>query len=369
MHARGSFLLSATIYFMKLQTYLEETKHLIDDALVDFFLQRKKLFTVIDPTLVELLDAVTAQTLRSGKRIRPFLARIGYELAGGSDLDKITQLGVSLELLHQYFMVHDDIVDRDEKRYGADSLHVAYQKKFAERYHQNDSHLGLSLGLIGGDLLQTLSSQALMEVSCPEVTKQLLTQKMLDTIYETTAGWQIHFFMNYEPVAQVDAALFLKGMELVSARYTFEAPLMMGMLLASGPDYSDSLKKYAYHTGMAFQIRDDLLGMFGDTNIIGKPVGNDYREGKKTLLVLHTYQNSTNEQKLFIENTLGKDIDQSTLLQVLKLMKETGALDHSNSIAHQHILKAKEALLSLPQTSSQTQLLSELSDWVLQRDR
>lgn len=353
---------------MNLQTSLSTHKSAVDAALKNLFAEKMSSFAAIDSTLSEMLTLLSTQTLRSGKRIRPFLASIGYRLSGGTDDALPLQLGVSLELLHQYFMVHDDIVDRDEKRYDADALHVTYAKKFERDFHTNDPHLGLSLGMIGGDLLHTLAIESLWNIKVPPEIHHRVMQLLFNTIYQTTAGWQIHFYLNHEPIENVSEADFLKGMALVSAMYTFQNPLLAGMHLASSTTYSQAFTDYAYHTGMAFQMQDDVLGMFGDTNTLGKPVGNDYREGKKTLLVLHSYQNASIEQKKFIHDTLGTDIDQSTLSQVTHLMEELGALEYSQVQAENHVSKAKEALSKISSSLPEVALLFELADFVVKRD-
>lgn len=353
---------------MNLKTSLSSHKLAVDTAIKNLLAEKMNAFATIDPTLTEMLSALSSQILRSGKRIRPFLASLGYRLSGGTDDLLPLELGVSFELLHQYFMVHDDIVDRDEKRYDADALHVTYAKKFQNDYHKNDPHLGLSLGMIGGDLLHTLAIESLWKINTSHEVKQQLMSLVFNTIYQTTAGWQIHFYLNHEQIANVTEAQFLKGMALVSSLYTFQTPLLAGMHLALSDTYSQALTDYAFHTGMAFQMHDDYLGMFGDTNVMGKPVGNDYREGKKTLLVLHSYKNATIEQKMFLQKTLGTNVDQQTLSQVKTIMQETEALNYSKTQAENHISRAKEALLTLPPSIPEISLLSELADFVIKRD-
>lgn len=349
---------------------IQKNKREVDAGLQAYFDRKKVAFEQIDPTLSNLLETVRDQTLRSGKRIRPFLARKAYELSGGENEEIGLQLGIGLEILHQYFMIHDDIVDRDEERYGGDSLHVRWGKYFKEKYQKTDTHLGLSLGMIGGDLMNTLSVDMVHELPVPSTLKFNLLSMLLRTIYETTAGWQIHFFMNHQKLSEVTESQFLKGMELVSAKYTFEAPLEMGMALAEKNELFDSLKTFGFHAGMAFQIKDDILGMFGDSNTMGKPVGNDYREGKKTLLVLRAYQNGTIEQKNFLDLTLGTEIDHKTLSEARDLMVETGSLEASEQIARDHIRQAKKALEAIPQTNSRVvDVLAELADFVLEREK
>lgn len=351
---------------MALTQHFDEIKQSVDMFLTDYLSAKIGEFEQIDPVMATLAQNLADQITRSGKRIRPLLAMLGYTISQGNDPKLALHLAATLELLHQYFMIHDDIVDRDEKRYQGDALHVLYAKHFSSAYGKNDPHLGLSLGMIGGDLANTLANELLWELSTDDKTKQAIGRLFYQTIYETMTGWQIHFFTNQEPVAKVSESTFLRGMELVSARYTFQAPLAAGVLLSKNNQYAKLLNTYAHHTGMAFQIRDDVLGMFGDSARMGKPVGNDYREGKKTLLVLHSYQRANTKQKRFIESTLGTPIDQTTFSQVKNLLVELGAVAYCEEMARHHTALAQQALSSLPFSAEKESLL-ELSDFVLQR--
>ena len=354
---------------MLLDKDLTANKTAVDKALGTFFTEMQVKFAGIDPVMTELLSAVSAQIMRSGKRIRPFLISQAYRLAGGEDHDLATRLGVVFELLHQFFMVHDDIVDRDEKRYGGDSLHISYEKKFALDYGVHNPHLGISLGMMGGDLLHTLVYTALEELPVSLQLKDRLRNLINETIYRTMAGWQMHFFQNQQKLSAVTPELYLKGMGLVSAKYTFETPLLAGLMLADGEKWQKALSAYGYHAGMAFQMQDDILGMFGRADTTGKPVGNDYREGKKTLLVLLSYQFSNTEQKMYLSKTLGTSITQIQLTQIQTLMQSTGALDRVRQTALEETVLAKEALEDTPGAHTMSVImLKNLADYVVTRE-
>jgi geranylgeranyl diphosphate synthase type I len=353
-----------------LKQALDSNKKIIDQRLTSFFENKANSLHEIDPIMYGFVESIADQVLRSGKRIRPFLSRIAYEYGGGENADIVTELSLALELLHQFFMVHDDIVDRDEKRYGGDSLHVLYHKKFKKELQVDDPHFGLSIGILAGDLLHSLAVQTILQMNVSDEMRNVLTAQLIQTIHETTAGWKIHFFMNQKSIDQVQESEFLRGMELVSAKYTFVTPMLLGLILADSTTHQEAMETYAYHTGMAYQIGDDILGMFGNPEITGKPAGNDYREGKKTLLVMESYRNATTEQKMYIKNTLGKNIDQKELSEIRDLMIETGGLEYSKQIALDHAQKAKAAIGNLDEKNgNQLQILNELVDYVLEREK
>lgn len=353
---------------MNLQTVLNQNKKVIDDQLEKFFSKKEKQHRLIDPSLSQVTQIVAKQALSGGKRIRPLLAQVSYKLSGGKNLSRATKASVSLELLHQYFLVHDDIIDRDEKRYGQPTIELQYQKLFRQKYKARDKHLGLSLGIITGDYICALAHSAILEsgFNSEKITNSL---KLLEkAIFLTSAGWQIQFFQNQEKLKTANEKISLKGAELVSARYTFETPLMLGTLLSGNNKYDAILKNYSKNVGLAFQIKDDILGIFGEPSITGKPAGNDFREGKKTLLVLRAYKKATNEDKKFIEKYLGKQITQTQLKRLKEIILSTKSLYYSAQLAEKYAYKGIKSIISLP-NSTQKSTLEELAKFVVNRDK
>ncbi|MFC1653381.1 polyprenyl synthetase family protein [Patescibacteria group bacterium] len=347
---------------MNIKQILFENKKIFDKYLLDFFSNKKDLYQNKSPEMLDMIEKIESQVLRSGKRVRPFLAKQSYLLGGGENDDLINTLGVSLELLHQYFMIHDDIVDRDEKRYGQDSLHIVYEKE------SGDDHFGKSMAMIAGDLLFSFSNDALLHLAIDEKTKTELMSLIQRAVEDTTLGWQAHFFQNKKRVDEVTEKEFLLGMEYVSARYTFLYPLLMGLELAGNKNLTEKLSNYSINVGMAYQIQDDVLGVFGSTEKTGKPSGNDIREGKKSLLILRAYKNGDNDQKMCISKYLGTNIDQKQLAEMRDIITQTGSLKYSTNLAKKYIQNAKLSLEEIDDRNSLSKnFLFELSDFTLKR--
>ena len=348
---------------MNLKQALEENKKQIDNFLFEYLNKKKEEANKYGGELSIHVDLIEKQILRSGKRIRPFLLGLTYTIAGGVDKELVIRLGSAVELLHQYFLIHDDIVDKDDKRYGDLSLHKAFENEIG------DSYSGMSMAIIAGDYINSLVHEIIINTDI-EAGKKIEILKLLhQTIQNTMIGWQIHYFQNKIPIEQGSEERYLKGMELVSAKYTFETPALIGLMMQNNQELIPDLKECARLVGMAFQIQDDILGVFGNTNKTGKPAGNDLREGKKTLLILKAYKNANIEQKKFISNNLGKEIDQQQLDELRDIITQTGSLTFSQDMARSYINEAKLLLDNINVNSDKLEMFRQLADFVISREK
>ncbi|OGV90615.1 hypothetical protein A3A66_03865 [Microgenomates group bacterium RIFCSPLOWO2_01_FULL_46_13] len=355
---------------MPLEEELDRFKAKFDRQLEIFLIDKINQHRQVDPVLADMTKRVAKRVLRGGKRIRPLLIKLAYDLAGGKDSEKIIKAGIAIELLHQYLLTHDDIIDRDQIRYGGDTLEVDYHKLFQKKFNKTDPHLGLSLGIIAGDHLHTLALDALTESGFPAESIIKAVNWLNQILYDTVAGFQITYFQNHLPIAKAEETDYLKGILLVSGRYTIEAPLMLGLILADNTSIKSALHHYSQNVGLGFQMQDDILGLFGNTKTTGKPVGNDIREGKKTLLLVKTYKRVNSEEKKFLQKCVGKNITQIQLRQIQHLVKKSGTLKECQNLAKDYVKKGKRALFTLKVTPSQaTTLLTDIADFLITRSK
>jgi len=355
---------------MNFNIFFIKRKTTVDRELKRFFADREKEYKNLDSLLFEMTVNVRKHVLRGGKRGRPFLCFLAYKLVGGIDNKAITRASISLELLHQFLLTHDDIVDRDEKRYGGPTLEMVYKDIFKRKFGVDENHPGKALAMIAGDLLEQLGYKALYSSEFGEKIVLEAAQEINKVAIETVAGWQIQYFQNFELISEANQKQFLKGMELVSAKYSFELPLMVGLILAGKKQvYEKILTKYAYHVGMAYQIQDDILGVFGKSKKTGKPSGNDVREGKKTLLILKAYKNASSKEKEFMKKVIGTDLNSRELNQVREIIKTTGSFDESKKMAQDHIIKGKSVLEKLPRKADKQAIekFKQLADFAVKR--
>lgn len=336
---------------LKRKTWLE---------IVDDFCRRRQL----DQFMVDYLTT-------GGKWHRPTLAEIGYRLAAGKDSAAAAPAFASLELIHRYLLVHDDIIDQDLVRHGLPTLEQHFKDCFATRYPgQKDITYSKGMAMIAGDVICALAYELLNQAKVSPTVLTQATRAISTLLIETAEGWKIQTEQNFMAIEEVSEQDFTRGMELVSAQYSFVWPLRLGQLLAGKTmDQLDlHLDAYAYHTGIAFQIRDDYLGMFGTEAEIGKPVGHDYREGKKTLFILRTYARAGQSDKDFLQHTLGKQPSINDIERAKELIKNTGALDEVMDMAKQQVELAQEQLRkNIPNDSESFKLLTELAKLMVTR--
>ncbi|RIJ76362.1 polyprenyl synthetase family protein [Nakamurella silvestris] len=253
---------------------------------------RRAEVLAIDPRLDTGVDELIRFTMNGGKRLRPQFLVCGW-LAGGGSADgaageQAVRAAASLELIQACALLHDDIIDRSETRRGAPSAHRTMAKSHADGGFEGEAeHYGISSALILGDLAlawaDDLFAEAALALDAPaaawsawrEMRTEVLSGQLLDL--RTAAA-------NVGPAEQARDAMRVNRYK--TAAYTVERPLQIGASLAgAGREVVAELRRFGVDIGIAFQLRDDLLGVFGDPSVTGKPAGDDLVEGKKTLLL------------------------------------------------------------------------------------
>jgi geranylgeranyl diphosphate synthase type I len=265
------------------------------------------------------------------------------------------------------------MADQDDMRNGQPTVWRRYQTEFADEHWQNEVHHGRTFAEIDGALLASLVTEQVMSVKGSLFSAEQLLEvlHLIDhhQYFETVAGWQIQYKLNHVQLSEATEAEFMKGLELVTARYTFVGPLMIGLSLGSAsPELKAALTQYGTAVGTAFQIQDDILGLFGDPEETGKPVGNDVREGKKTLLLQRAYQSANEADKTFLSKVCGRELSDQELTRVQDIVKDTGSLAYSQKLAQEYIDKGIAALSSLDQNKEEVLVLRELAQYVLKRN-
>lgn len=347
---------------MTIIDYLAEEKQKNLLLVSDFLDTQINRYQSLTPVYSELLNCLKSHLLRGGKWHRPALALLSYRLAGGKQVDQIRENVSALELFHRYLLIHDDIIDQDDTRHGGPTLEAIYRDVFGQHY-------GRSMAMVAGDVVCAMAYELLQNRISDPVLLQHLVGGCNQLLMETVAGWQLQTKQNYLAVDQVTEAEFLNGMKLVSAQYSVVWPMRIGQLFAGQIMWNQDLDTYGFHTGMAFQITDDILGMFGDEVKTGKPVGHDFREGKKTLLVLYAYQHGSDTDRAFIRSKLGTEVSPDDVTTARAIFTDTGSLDYSYRLAQNHVAQAKEILKSVISADREALgLLGQLADLFGKRD-
>lgn len=286
---------------------------------------------------------------RGGKRIRGALVMAGYELLGGSDRAMITNAAMALEMIHAYILAIDDIQDRSMLRRGKPTVHehlTAFHKR--EGFRGDAEHTGLSLALNAALQGVHAAQVILTELQVSDVQKlkaiAIINQTMITTVHGQTTDIVNELAQNisYEDVQH--------ALEWKTAHYTILNPLCVGMVLASADCRdTDAIRDYALNTGLAFQITDDIIGIFGEDSQTGKSKLDDVREGKRTLLTEYALGHATVADKEFLRSCLGNpNLQVEEFDRCREIILSSGAFANAQQLAQKYIKDASMALDNCP---------------------
>lgn len=268
--------------------------------------------------------------LAGGKRLRPLVLGIvatGYK----APVEAAVLAGASIEVLHNFTLVHDDIMDRDDFRRGVPTTHKLY---------------GEPMAILAGDLLFAKSYQAALEISRTGAgwEKVVRILEILNWASITVAEGQA-LDMELSRSWDVGEDLYLE-MIYKKTSSLFIASALMGAILGDAPERDlELLRKCLKNSGIAFQVRDDILGLKGDPRVTGKPVLNDLREGKRTLAVIHAIRRASREERLFLEKVLGnREASEEDLQRAREIIEELGGVERAEEVLRAHVQEALEVL-------------------------
>lgn len=305
-----------------------------------------------------------------GKKLRGAFTYHSYLMFGGHDRDEILKVSAFIELMSTFILMHDDILDNDDRRRGLPTIHKIYRDYSVANFKSLDPvHFGQSMGILAGDILNFLSVYIFTQLNFDASRKLWALEKFYDGFLDTAYGETLDFFSNYLP--EIDEDDVLQVHFLKTSLYTYRSPLFVGAILAGcKPADLDDLFAYAKPGGIAFQIQDDILGMFGDEERTGKAADSDLKEGKKTLLILKALEKAAPKDKEFINYALGnKKISAKDAEQVRKIITETGSLDYSKQLAQQFVQQAKANISHRTDWQGEgREFLDAVADYMINRD-
>lgn len=348
---------------------LKKYKQTVDTLLNDYFEEKDRVIGSRNQISRQVIRSIKDFTLAGGKRLRPALVYYGYKAMGGRKEIAIQKASMSIELIHSYLLIHDDVIDKDEFRHGISTVHYKYRQIAKKLYKKtNPVHFGNSIAITIGDMACSMGNEIIFEANFkPEVILRAL-RKIQDIVYHTIPGEILDVILESRGSATEEEVMEMY--EQKTARYTFEGPLSLGAVLANAPESDiNNFSKYAIPLGNAFQLRDDILGVFGDEKKLGKPVGSDIIEGKQTLLVVKALEKSNREQKKVLRSLLGKkNLKQKEIDSFRELIIETGSLDYaqklSQSLVDQSIVALKKINI---QHKESRQFLEGIAQFIIQR--
>ncbi len=342
-------------------------------AVLDEFLDAQRdTLAAIDPAL-EPLHAMARSLLAGGKRIRPAGCVWGYVAAAGvpagRELAPLLAAGASLDLLHVSALVHDDVMDGSDLRRGRPAAHRQFERLHAEQGLVGAAEtFGRAGAILYGDLLLIWSSELLHRSGLPAAALGRALPLLESMRTEVTAGQYLDILAQSRPFASDDLSTAIEAAERVveykSAKYTVQRPTQFGASLGGADErLLDVLARYGSALGRAFQFRDDLLGVFGDERLTGKPAGDDLREGKRTVLIAHTVAAAAPIARARFTELFGRpELDPDQIATVREIIVGSGARDQVETMIGSSHAEALAALdTDAPLTPEGRQALSTLA--------
>jgi len=293
-----------------------------------------------------LFNSIKEFILRPGKRVRPTLFVIGYLGFSKKIASGLYESALSIELLHDFMLVHDDIIDKSDTRRGRPSMHKMLNN-FLSRY-KTGKFSGEDLAIVAGDVLYAMGLDTFLSIDENKERKEKALKQLIEAALYTGGGEFIELIYGLKPIEKITKEDIYKIYDYKTATYTFAAPLAIGSILGgAGETQSAKLFQYGIQLGRAFQIKDDVLGMFADEKKIGKSTLTDLQESKKTILIWHAYNNSGGKNKLLIKRTLAEEkIGLKELSLMRKLIIASGSLEYARSEVAGSLSKAQKILAS-----------------------
>jgi geranylgeranyl diphosphate synthase type I len=352
----------------------------LDHALGDWLqAKREEAVAAGSPETLELIDGVGQLATQGGKRLRPALVYYTYRACGGAADEEVLPLALSTELLHTYLLIHDDIMDHAEFRRGLPAAHVRFSDAHrAHGLHGDAEDFGRSAAILLGDLAQSWA----VELACRVSTGRSIDggiggnngggelARCFSAMCQEVIGGQYLELLVAQRRAATEEEL-LRVLRLKSGRYTAERPIQLGALLAGAPpEVLAELSRYGAAVGEAFQLQDDLLGMFGDPDTVGKPVDADLKEGKFTFLIHHALAKATPEQRRALDAALGNpEATPEQTAAARRVLAETGAREAVAAMIGERLRSARSALAAMDLQAEGRLFLAGLIDYLWGREQ
>lgn len=352
------------------QQQLDIIRSQIQTVLKQFFAAKLHHAKHIDPIFEKTVAFLRDQTLGGGKRVRAALVIQGYLSVSKNVPKELYKIGAAMELIHTFLLIHDDVIDRDNLRRGKPSMRVRYQNMYQKYVDAQElSHAGNSFAILAGDIAYLWGYELFTSAKFPPTQKMQTLVEINNMIFKCGVGEILDVNLGYRKKAKEKD--ILKVHRYKTASYTTEGPLVVGAKLAGAKKgLVQKLRLFSKPLGVAFQIQDDILGLFGDERETGKPVGSDLRQGKQTLLILHALQNGSSKDREQIVSALGKkNITRNEIQNIRRIVYNTGSLQRSCAKVLQLIRKSKKILAETKIPTQVQHFLFNLSDYIANRSK
>ena len=345
-------------------------KQLVDTYIKSYFKQRAAEALELGPSYVRLWQTTEALVLAGGKRLRPYMLLATYQAYNPEGkLSDIMPAAVAHELIHSAMLIHDDIIDRDSIRYGVKNVSGQYDEHYSQFFQDKDelSHMSLSAALLAGDALIADAHMLIRKTNRPAELVDQAETILNKEIFEVIGGELLDVEVAFLPKDSISLDTIA---QYKTASYSFVGPLTTGAMLAQAPEADiNILKELSVIIGIGYQLRDDLIGVFGNPAVTGKSNSSDIREGKRTYLVEKFEQLANPAQsEQFFSIFHQADANDKALEVVRNLLVETGARAAVEELVEQKRMRALEKAANLSLSDEAKQLYLTLIEQSLNRE-
>ncbi len=324
---------------------------------MEFIAKLNERIAIIDKTLNEvlsvgdqpkLLEAMRHLPIAGGKRLRPILVMLTSEAVGGES-NKALPFGIVLEIIHNFTLVHDDIMDQDDLRRGVPTVHNVF---------------GQSTAINAGDALLARAFEVLGTVELEDSKLRALSSEVATMVRQLGEGQQSD--LDFEDTLDITADEYL-GMIEKKTGLMFRMAAKGGAVIGNGTEvHINAMAEYGRLIGIGFQIWDDVLDIKRNKDM--KSFGSDIKAGKKTLMMVYALEHAQSEDKEFLKNVLGdRSATDQDITRAISILTRVGAIDYTQNLAEGYATHAREQLKLLPETESK-KILEEFVDFMVKRD-
>ncbi len=349
---------------------LEDLRLRVERILTAILDRQADALSAVSGGLEDVIRELREFLLQGGKRLRPAFCYWGWRGAGHPDCDEILTAAAALELLHGCALIHDDLMDGSENRRGRPTIHRRFAALHAAHgWSGGADSFGASSAILLGDLCLCWCDQMLDECGLPPAAIRAGKSYLHLMQTELVAGQYLE--IHEQALGGCSSDRSRRVIRYKSAKYTVERPLHLGGALAgASTELLSVYTGFGVPVGEAFQLRDDILGVFGDPALTGKSTTDDLREGKPTLLIARTAECATTVQRKRIRSLHGNpDLDENGAAELRRIIRDSGALAAVEDLIERRMREGMDALDNAPITVEARQALSDLAIAVARRDR
>ncbi len=314
---------------------------------------------------------------KRGKSLRPAVLLFSCGAAGGNE-EIALPAAAAIEIFHTWTLVHDDVIDRDSMRRGGYTVHEEFRRRAVELGYDSDAaaRYGSSIAILAGDVQQGWSVSLLSALEGrgvdPTVVLHLIRMMETDVVLALLSGQTLDVQYSRAPIESLSEDAILEMLwKKTGALYEFSGKMGAMIGLNTKDEENElvhSISQFTGRCGTAFQLQDDILGVAGDTKKLGKVVGSDIKEGKRTLIIYHAFTNADSAQKRRLSETLGNEgASDAEVGEVVDILADLGSIEYVSALADRHIGEAKSYIDQIPQ-SGYRDLLLMWAEYMVKRD-